>query len=171
MLANSSVELSSVSRCWLVSRLVSDRATTWLELSFLCWLVWLHELARARQIWLELSAGSARAGPSRLASRLALADGLPLAAFYCLLLPRQRPRPLPARNCTSTPSNAAEPAASAATTVESLAGLRPSANRLVSTRRYERSRRQSCRPAGGGDEDIVQRALRAPRWSGHGSIW
>jgi hypothetical protein len=31
-----------------------------------------YELARARQIWLELSAGSARAGPSRLASRLGL---------------------------------------------------------------------------------------------------
>jgi hypothetical protein len=58
-------------RRWLASRLVWDRVGYWLELSWFYWLDCLYELARARQIWLELFAGSARAGPSWLASSLA----------------------------------------------------------------------------------------------------
>jgi hypothetical protein len=55
---------------WLASRLVLNRASTWLGPSCPGWLVLLHELARARLFWLELFAGSARAGPSWLVSRL-----------------------------------------------------------------------------------------------------
>jgi hypothetical protein len=48
--------------------LVVDRASGWLELERLACSL---ELARARQFQLELFPGSARAGPSWLASRLA----------------------------------------------------------------------------------------------------